>query len=370
MFWYSVAVGSLVSISLDEIKNKLNNFYVECIDYSLQPENISQFQSTSTLSKIVIQFSFPVVAYQEQITSAINKELSEHWPELNFQIDVCFHIKRHAVQPGLQSKLEVKNIICVAAGKGGVGKSTISTMMSLALQKLGAKVGLVDADIYGPSIPHMLGSTNLKPKIDKKKLYPIIINDIQTISMGHLVSENSAMIWRGPMATQALQQLVNDTAWEPLDYLIIDMPPGTGDIPLSLAQKIPVAGSVVVTTPQDVALLDVRRAIAMFAKLNISVLGIVENMAYFKCPHCAEKSQVFGQGGGESLSQETSKPLLGQIPLQQSLQQALDKGQAVQASFDTSISQQFMSLALNLTKQLSTKKTALQQVSLGAVVVE
>lgn len=219
----------------------------------------------------------------------------------------------------------VKHIIAVASGKGGVGKSTTAVNIALALAHLGARVGILDADIYGPSQPMMLGGVE-RPKTEDKKLLPIIRHGIQSMSIGYLIDEKAAMVWRGPMATTALQQLLHDTAWDNLDYLMIDLPPGTGDIQLTLAQKIPVTGALIVTTPQDLALLDARRACEMFHKVNVPVLGVIENMSTHICSKCGYEESIFGIGGGQHLADQYHIELLGSLPLDIQIREQADGG--------------------------------------------
>jgi ATP-binding protein involved in chromosome partitioning len=241
-------------------------------------------------------------------------------------VDVDRFIAAHAVQGGLKPLQGVRNIIAVASGKGGVGKSTVAANLALGLQAEGATVGVLDADIYGPSQPRMLGLEGTPETTDDNRILPMRSHGIQAMSIGVLVDVDQAMIWRGPMATQALTQMLSETAWQDLDYLVIDLPPGTGDVQLTLAQRIPVAGSIVVTTPQDVALDDVRRAVAMFRKVNVSVLGLVENMSTHICSNCGHEEGVFGAGGGERIAAETGLPLIGQLPLEASLGRSTDEG--------------------------------------------
>jgi ATP-binding protein involved in chromosome partitioning len=254
----------------------------------------------------------------------------------------------------VQGLKNVKKIIAVASGKGGVGKSTISVNLALALSKQGASVGLLDADIYGPSQPAMLGTAEIKPVIKDRTIQPIIRHGLQTISIGNLVDANAALAWRGPMLGKALEQLMYDTAWQNLDYLVVDLPPGTGDVQLSLCQKIPVSGAVIVTTPQDLALHDVRRACEMFRKLNVSILGIVENMSTYQCSHCGHEQAIFGQGGGEKLASEYDLSLLAAIPLDIRMREMTDNGNPplVQAP-ESHYSSLFLELADKLKKQLA-----------------
>lgn len=226
----------------------------------------------------------------------------------------------------MNSLPNIKNIIAIASGKGGVGKSTTAVNLALAFAQEGARTGILDADIYGPSQPLMLGVTT-RPEIkDKKILLPIIAHGIQSMSIGYLIDETSPMVWRGPMVSMALQQLLNDTQWDNLDYLVIDLPPGTGDIQLTLAQKIPVTGAVIVTTPQDLALLDARRAYEMFRKVNVPVLGVIENMSIHICSQCGHQESIFGRGGGEQLAKQYAIELLGELPLDKDIREQTDSG--------------------------------------------
>lgn len=251
----------------------------------------------------------------------------------------------------------VKNIIAVASGKGGVGKSTTSVNLALALAAEGARVGLLDADIYGPSQPHMLGVGQRRPEIvgeqGKQQMLPITAYGIQSISMGYLVTEDTPMLWRGPMATGALHQLLMQTRWDNLDYLIVDMPPGTGDIQITLAQKVPVTGAVIVTTPQDIALLDAKKAIEMFRKVNVPVLGVIENMAIHVCSNCGHEEHIFGEGGGERIAQSYQSELLGALPLDLSIRTGTDAGKpSVAADPESAISQKYRAIARKLMEKI------------------
>ncbi|USD41932.1 iron-sulfur cluster carrier protein ApbC [Vibrio sp. SCSIO 43135] len=241
----------------------------------------------------------------------------------------------------------VKNIIAVTSAKGGVGKSTTAVNLALAISQSGAKVGLLDADIYGPSVPMMMGEVDAKPEVrDNKWMQPITSHGIHTHSIGYLVSKDEAAIWRGPMASKALAQLLNETEWPELDYLVIDMPPGTGDIQLTLSQQIPVTGALIVTTPQDLALADARKGAAMFEKVDVPVIGMVENMSYHICSHCGEKEHIFGAGGAEKLAGEYGLALLAQVPLHISMREDIDKGTpTVAARPDSEHSQTYLKLA-------------------------
>ncbi|MFI4956327.1 MAG: iron-sulfur cluster carrier protein ApbC [Gammaproteobacteria bacterium] len=261
------------------------------------------------------------------------------WPTLEGQIRAALNpqtiqsqlaIKSRDVQNNLAPIPGIKNIIAVASGKGGVGKSTVTANLARALQQEGARVGVLDADIYGPSQAMMLGAGNVHPEaLDQRKMKPIDCAGIQTMSIAYLLqAQDTAMIWRGPMVSGALMQMLQDTVWGELDYLVIDLPPGTGDIQLTLAQKVPVTGAVIVTTPQDIALMDARKAYAMFRKTGIDVLGIVENMAMHHCSACGHEEAIFGEGGGERMARQYELPLLASLPLDARIRQDMDEGKA------------------------------------------
>ena len=269
-------------------------------------------------------------------------------------VDVRSRVVAHKVQGELTPLPEVKNIIAVASGKGGVGKSTTAVNLALALQAEGAKVGILDADIYGPSIPKMLGLTGRPDSPDGKSIEPKHGHGLQAMSIGLLVAEDTAMIWRGPMVTQALQQLLGETRWKGLDYLVIDLPPGTGDIQLTLAQRVPVSGAIIVTTPQDIALLDAKKGLKMFEKVEVPVLGIVENMAVHVCTQCGHAEHVFGEGGGERMAAEYGVPLLGSLPLDIHIREQADGGMpSVAADPDSPVSQTYRAIARNAAARLS-----------------
>lgn len=238
----------------------------------------------------------------------------------------------HAVQGELKPLANVRNIIAVGSGKGGVGKSTVTVNLALALAAEGLRVGVLDADIYGPSVPLMLGLSGKPESPDGKTILPLRAHGVQAMSIGLLVDQDAAMIWRGPMVTQALTQMLNETRWDDLDVLLLDLPPGTGDIQLTLAQKVPVAGAVIVTTPQDVATLDAKRALTMFRKVGIAVLGLVENMAIHVCAQCGHAEHVFGAGGGERMAAQYEVPLLGALPLQAAIREQGDAGVPIVAA--------------------------------------
>ena len=268
-------------------------------------------------------------------------------------------VRAHAVQANLTPHPRVRNVIAVGSGKGGVGKSTTAVNLALALAAEGARVGLLDADVYGPSIPAMLGLSGRPDSPDNKSIEPMRAFGVEAMSIGLLVDQDTPMIWRGPMATSALMQLFNDTLWGGLDYLLVDLPPGTGDIQLTLAQKIPVAGAVIVTTPQDIATLDAKKALKMFEKVEVPVLGIVENMAVHTCSNCGHVEHLFGQGGGERMAAQYGVPLLGSLPLDIAIREQGDAGQpVVVAAPDSAVAQAYRQTARVMAATLAQRPRA------------
>jgi ATP-binding protein involved in chromosome partitioning len=244
----------------------------------------------------------------------------------NVSVGIATKVVAHAVQRGVQLLPGVKNIIAVASGKGGVGKSTTAANLALALAAEGARVGVLDADVYGPSQPLMLGASGRPETLDGQNMEPHIAHGLQVNSIGFLVDDDQAMIWRGPMATQALEQLLRQTRWQELDYLIVDMPPGTGDIQLTLSQRVPVTGAVIVTTPQDIALIDAKKGLKMFEKVGVPILGIVENMAVHVCSNCGHAEHIFGAEGGAKMAAQYGTELLAALPLAMSIRAQADSG--------------------------------------------
>lgn len=315
-------------------------------------------------------YPYPVLRKIPQIKQRISEALQRTWPDFQVTLNIQWKIRRHRAQAGLKPKSAIKNIIAVASGKGGVGKSTIAVNLALALHGLGAKVALLDADIYGPSQPLMLGSQGTTAKTQDKKLIPIQRFGIQAISIGFLINEQSPMIWRGPMVSSALQQLLNETHWEECDYMIIDLPPGTGDIQLTMAQKIPISGAVVVTTPQDISLLDAKKAYKMFEKVEVPVLGVVENMSWHQCGQCGHQDTIFGSGGGEKMALSFGIPLLGQLPLAAQIRACADAGTPIiVAEPDSALALPFWEMAERVAAQLSQREVDLTA-TIPAIVLE
>ena len=274
-----------------------------------------------------VELGYPAKSQIEGIRTAVIAQLKTIPGIGNISANVVSKVVAHAVQKGAKLIPGVKNIIAVASGKGGVGKSTTAVNLALALAAEGATVGLLDADIYGPSLPQMLGIAGGHPEsADGKGLEPMEAHGVQAMSIGFLIDPEQPMVWRGPMVTQALTQLLNETRWRDVDYLVVDMPPGTGDIQLTLAQQVPVTGAVIVTTPQDIALLDARKGLKMFEKVGIPILGIVENMSIHICSKCGHAEPIFGSGGGERMAKDYEVELLGALPLDMAIRLQMDGG--------------------------------------------
>jgi ATP-binding protein involved in chromosome partitioning len=317
----------MADLNIDNINAILTNVIDKYTKQDIVSSNaINNINIDSGKIVITIELNYPAKGYHNELTKQITDILATNDIN-NVEVNIETKIIKYSTQKGVAILSEVKNIIAVASGKGGVGKSTTAVNLALALQAEGAKVAILDADIYGPSQPRMLGVSKLKPDTSAEgKLLPILGHGMQSMSIGYLVDEDNPMIWRGPMVTQALEQMLRDTLWRGVDYMIIDLPPGTGDTQLTLSQKIPVSGSIIVTTPQDIALLDARKGLKMFEKVNIPILGIVENMSLHICSKCGHEEAIFGTGGGEMMAKESDVNFLGALPLEIDIRTDVDNG--------------------------------------------
>jgi len=319
--------GSPMSISTAQVQDALKSV--------IDPNTGRDFLATKSARNIKaegadisldIELGYPAKSQIDPLRREVIKALKAIPGAGNVSVNMSVKIASHAVQRGVKPLANVKNIIAVASGKGGVGKSTTAANLALALAAEGATVGVLDADIYGPSQPQMLGISGRPESADGKTLEPMIGHGLQASSIGFMIDVETPMVWRGPMVTQALDQLLHQTNWRDLDYLIVDMPPGTGDIQLTLAQKVPVTGAVIVTTPQDIALLDARKGLKMFEKVGIPILGIVENMSMHVCTNCGHMEHIFGSGGGEKMAHDYNVDLLGSLPLDLGIREQTDAG--------------------------------------------
>jgi ATP-binding protein involved in chromosome partitioning len=274
-----------------------------------------------------VVLGFPVADYHEEFARGLQAHITAGGGPAHVDVELVSRITAHAVQRQLSPLAGVRNIVAVASGKGGVGKSTVAANLAIAWARQGARVGILDADIYGPSQPIMLGLTGQRPTSpDDKTIVPLKAHGVVAMSIGFLIDPEQPMVWRGPMVTQALSDLLGRTAWGELDYLVIDMPPGTGDIQLTLSQRVPVAGAVIVTTPQDIALADARKGLKMFEKVNVPVLGVVENMSVHVCSNCGHVEHLFGSGGGARMAAQYGVELLGELPLDARVREEADGG--------------------------------------------
>jgi ATP-binding protein involved in chromosome partitioning len=301
-----------------------------------------------------VVMGYPCSGYADEMRAAIKPLVESVEGVDEVVVNINSRVIAHSVQHGVKRLENVKNIIAVASGKGGVGKSTTSANLALALAAEGATVGLLDADIYGPSQPRMMGLSGQPESVDGNSLEPMRNYGVETMSIGYLIDEETPMIWRGPMVTQALEQLLNDTNWKDLDYLIIDLPPGTGDTQLTLSQKVPVSGAIIVTTPQDIALLDARKGLKMFEKVEIPILGVVENMSTHVCSQCGHEEHIFGAGGGERMAEESGVELLGSLPLDMSIRKQADGGMpSVVSHPDSAVSHAYRDIARKAAARLA-----------------
>ena len=316
-----------MSVSTEQIETAIKEF----VDPYLEKDLITAGAIKDTAVdgdkvKVKVVLGYPAYGFADKLSEQLKSRIEKLDGVASTEIDVSWEIASHSVQGGMNPLEGIKNVIAVASGKGGVGKSTTAVNLALALQQEGARVGVLDADIYGPSVPRMLGIHGKPESTDGKSLEPMGGHGLQAMSIGFMIDEETPMIWRGPMVTQALEQLLRDTRWKSLDYLVIDLPPGTGDVQLTLAQKVPVSGAVIVTTPQDIALLDARKGLKMFEKVEVPVLGVVENMSIHICSQCGHAEHIFGQGGGEKMCDQHNVDFLGALPLDISIRENADGG--------------------------------------------
>ena len=283
-------------------------------------------ESNETTINVTIIVGYPMKSMETKLSAPIVDQLTKSDDGRPVSLAIELRVVAHSAQSGLKLLPNVRNVIAIASGKGGVGKSTTTTNLALALASEGARVGVLDADIYGPSQQVMLGLKGRPESADGKSITPMESHGIQAMSIGALVDVDQPMVWRGPMVSQALEQLLRDTMWSNLDYLLIDLPPGTGDIQLTLSQKVPLTGVVIVTTPQDIALIDAKKALKMFEKVHVPILGIIENMSVHICSKCGHSEHIFGQGGGDEMSKDYEIDVLGALPLDIKIREALDAG--------------------------------------------
>lgn len=319
---------------------------------------IKQISLEGTQVKVLIELPYPAHSQHDELQARLAAAVQTVDPGLQLALQIDTRVVAHKVQGNVQLLAGVRNIVLVASGKGGVGKSTTAANLALALAQEGARVGLLDADIYGPSQPLMMGLVGQQPESDDgKTMRPLLAHGVQVNSIGFLIDPDQPMVWRGPMATQALRQLLNETRWDDLDYLVIDMPPGTGDIQLTLAQSVPVTGAVIVTTPQDIALLDARKGLKMFEKVGIPILGVVENMSIHVCSNCGHAEHIFGTGGGEKMCADYGVPFLGSLPLDIQIREQADGGApTVVSDPEGPIAQAYRQIALRVSVALADKQ--------------
>jgi ATP-binding protein involved in chromosome partitioning len=347
----------MAAASKDQIEATLATYVDPYLERDLvSTKCVKDITIAGDTATVKVVLGFPASGYRDALAAKL-KTLVESIDGINSAIiDVSSKIAAHSAQKGVKHIEGIKNIIAVASGKGGVGKSTTAVNLALALSAEGASVGILDADIYGPSQPRMLGVHGKPESLDGKTLEPMNSYHLQAMSIGFLVDEETPMIWRGPMVTQALQQLLNDTNWKELDYLVVDLPPGTGDIQLTLAQQVPVSGAVIVTTPQDIALLDARKGLKMFEKVEVPVLGVVENMSIHICSQCGHEEHIFGEGGGLRMSEQNDVDFLGALPLDIRIREETDSGKpTVVAEPDSRIAQIYREIARRTAAKLSLK---------------
>jgi ATP-binding protein involved in chromosome partitioning len=344
-----------VSLTIEAVNQALKAVQIHELQTDLVSAGMAKnIQVQGTDVSLDVVFGFPAKSQFDAIRKSVIAAIRALPGVGNVSVSMSQKIIAHAVQRGVKLIPNVKNIIAVASGKGGVGKSTTTVNLALALAAEGATVGVLDADIYGPSIPTMLGIVGRPESVDGQTIEPMMGHGLQSNSIGFLIDKDQAMVWRGPMVTQALDQLLRQTTWRDLDYLLIDMPPGTGDIHLTLAQNVPITGALIVTTPQEIALMDARKGLKMFEKVSVPVLGIVENMSVYVCPGCGQTSHIFGEGGGSTMATDYGVPLLGHLPLNRSIREQADAGQpTLIADPDGQIAQIYKDIARRVAVQVA-----------------
>ena len=358
--------------TVSDVNKLLNSIELAALGYSLgELGRVVSATLEGEVADIVLELGLHPGPAQADIESAIREAVVANTASTSVNLAITTKLVSHTVQGNLKPVPGIKNIIAVASGKGGVGKSTVAVNIALALSRAGASVGMLDADIYGPSQPHMLDLVGQAPASeDGKTMLPLEGHGIKAMSIGFLVDPDQPMVWRGPMVTSALNQLMHQTQWGELDYLIVDMPPGTGDIQLTLSQKVPVSGAVIVTTPQNIATLDARKGLAMFRKVSIPVLGVVENMSTHICSSCGHEEAIFGAGGGEKMVQDFEVPLLGQLPLDANIREQTDSGTpTVIAAPDSAAAAAYRATALRIAAAQAAQRTDYSS-KFGNIVVE
>jgi ATP-binding protein involved in chromosome partitioning len=346
----------MISAQVSAVRALIEPFTDPYLQLSLAEAGVIQgVQVNGADVRIELRLDFPAARYAAELAAALEERLKTLVWIQRAHVDVQWAVTSHAVQRNLRPIQGIKNIIAVASGKGGVGKSTTAANLALALAAEGAQVGLLDADIYGPSQPRMMGLSGQRPTSpDQKSVNAPVGYGVKVMSIGFMIDEEQPMVWRGPMVTQALVQLLETTRWGDLDYLIVDMPPGTGDIQLTLSQRVPVSGAVIVTTPQDIALLDARKGLKMFQKVEVPVLGIVENMSTHVCSNCGHEEHVFGAGGGRKMAQQYGVELLAELPLDIRIREQADAGRpTVVAEPDSKLARAYLDMARHVAAGLA-----------------
>jgi ATP-binding protein involved in chromosome partitioning len=339
-----------------DLKQSVQTLTVPVIERPLEEVgNVTACEVDGDRARVAIELGVPAVSISGPLADSVRDHVTAESAVQAVDVEVTSKIAAHGVQRNLSPLPDVRNIIAVASGKGGVGKSTTAVNLALALAAEGASVGMLDADIYGPSVPLMLGVAGKSPTSDDgQSLNPLEAHGIQVMSIGFLIEADQPMVWRGPMVTQALNQMLQQTRWTDLDYLIVDMPPGTGDIQLTLSQQVPVSGAVIVTTPQDIALLDARKGLQMFRKVSIPVLGVIENMSTHICSNCGHEEPLFGSGGGARMAADYDVDLLGQLPLELEIREQTDSGRpSVIAAPDGGPAKAYRETALRMAGRLA-----------------